>query len=208
MKLAEIKNKINTSPTLKSLLLSMICQRNGARPRLWIRIFVQPFTIKRGRGSRIRGSVRRDIFPFNRFELGRHSYVESFSVLNNGVGDVVIGDFTRVGIGNTVIGPVEIGNRVIIGQNVVFSGLNHGYEDVTMPIADQDVTVHPIRIGDETWIGAGSVVVAGVTIGRHCVVGGGSVVTRDIPDYTVVAGNPARIIKQFDANTGKWIKKV
>jgi acetyltransferase-like isoleucine patch superfamily enzyme len=61
----------------------------------------------------------------------------------------------------------------------------------------------PVRIGDRTFIGANAVVLMGVSIGSHCVVGAGSVVTRDVPDSTCVAGNPARIIGSVDPRTGK-----
>ena len=63
----------------------------------------------------------------------------------------------------------------------------------------------PIIVEDDCWIGANAVITAGVTIGRHSVVAGGSVVTRDVAPYTVVGGNPARILKQYDAEAGDWL---
>lgn len=67
--------------------------------------------------------------PFNRFSLGKYSVVEDFSCLNNAVGDLTIGDYTRIGLRNTIIGPVNIGNHVNLAQNVTVTGLNHNYQD-------------------------------------------------------------------------------
>jgi len=144
--------------------------------------------------------------PFRDFKVGNDTVIEDFTTINNGVGDVIIGDRTRIGIGSTVIGPVIVGNDVRLAQNVVLSGLNHNYEEIDKPISKQGVTTAPIHIGDESWIGANAVVVAGTRIGKHCIVAGGSVVTKDTPDYTVVAGNPARIIKQYNSKTESWEK--
>ncbi|GAB2536918.1 hypothetical protein GCM10027085_29430 [Spirosoma aerophilum] len=105
-----------------------------------------------------------------------------------------------------VIGPVTIGTQVILAQHVVLSGLNHSYEDIQLPIRDQPVTVRPITVGDACWIGANVTITAGVTIGRHSVVAGGSVVTRDVQPYTVVGGNPARMLKYYDESTKRWVK--
>jgi len=142
--------------------------------------------------------------PFRDFKVGNDTVIEDFATINNGVGDVIIGDRTRIGIGSTVIGPVIVGNDVRLAQNVVLSGLNHNYEEVDKPISKQGVTTMPIHIGDESWIGANTVIVAGTSIGKHCIVAGGSVVTKDTPPYSVVAGNPARVIKIYNDITGNW----
>lgn len=147
-----------------------------------------------------------DVLPFNKFELGERSVIESFCTVNNGVGDVFIGYNTLVGIGNVVIGPVRIGNNVIMAQNIVASGLNHIYEDIHVPIVQQNVTTAAISIGDDSWIGANVVITAGVNIGRHCVVAAGSVVTKNIPNYSIAAGNPARVIKKFDETLNAWVR--
>lgn len=77
------------------------------------------FLHKKGRGSVIYSSVRKDLPPFHLFQMGKYSVVEDFSCLNNAVGDIVIGDYCRIGLGNTVIGPIRIDNGVNISQNVV-----------------------------------------------------------------------------------------
>ena len=96
-----------------------------------------------------------------------------------------------------VFGPVLIGNHVNLAQGVVVSGLNHNFHDSTKRIDEQGVSTSQITICDDVWIGANSVITAGVTIGTHCVIAAGSVVTKDVPDNTVVAGCPARVIKQL-----------
>jgi len=147
-----------------------------------------------------------DVVPFNKFDLGRNSCIEDFSTVNNGVGNVIIGDNCLVGMSNVLIGPVTLGNNIILAQNVVMSGLNHDYRNVNIPIRYQDVSTAPITIHDDSWIGANAVITSGVTIGRHCVIAAGSVVTKDIPDYSIAAGNPAKVVKRYDEVLQDWIK--
>lgn len=195
---------IKRNPRLKKWALWLLMPRNQARPRAWVKWFVNPFVHERGKRALIRRRVRLDVMPFNRFTLGRDSTIEDFSTINNGVGDVVIGERTRIGISTILIGPIRIGNDVGLGQHVVASALNHGYQDISKSIFLQPVITAPIRIEDEAWIGANAVLVAGVRIGKHSVVAAGSVVTKDVPDYAVVAGNPARIMKQYNPQSEKW----
>ena len=147
-----------------------------------------------------------NVSPINPFTLGDGSVVEYFSVIDNGVGAVHIGSHCRVGLRNTLIGPVRIGDHTILAQNVVLSGLNHNYTDVERPVSQQGISAAPIVIGSGSWIGANSIVTAGVRIGNHCIVAGGSIVTKDVPDYSIVAGNPARVIKQYDSGKKEWIR--
>ena len=199
-----VSEKVKNSPLLKKIAHRLLIPKNEHRPRLWVKLFINPFKHKRGKGSLVRYNTRMDLLPFNNFQLGAYSTIEEFSTVNNGVGHVKIGERTIIGIGNVIIGPVEIGNNVMFAQNIVVSGLNHGYEDVTIPPSEQKVNTKQIIISDNVWIGANSVITAGVTIGKHSVVGGGSVVTKNVPDYTVVAGNPARIIKQYNFESKTW----
>jgi acetyltransferase-like isoleucine patch superfamily enzyme len=140
------------------------------------------------------------------FSLGERSIIESYSTINNGVGHVTIGNDVTIGISNVIIGPVQIGHHVILAQNIVISGLNHGYEDVDVPIHLQKCTTREIIIEDESWIGANAVIVSGVRIGKHAVVAAGSVVTKDVAPFSVVAGNPAKPIKQYNPVTKSWEK--
>lgn len=166
------------------------------RPRWYVRLLA-PLYQHRGRGSKIYSSVRMDTPPFRKFSLGKRSVVESFSCINNAVGDVTIGDNTRIGMHNTIIGPVSIGNNVIFAQNIVVSALNHNYSDPNLPICKQGINTKPIIVKDDSWIGAGAILTQGVTIGKHSIVAAGAVVTKDVPPYSIVAGVPAKIIKSI-----------
>jgi acetyltransferase-like isoleucine patch superfamily enzyme len=199
-----IIDKIKSNPKTKQLVLRLLMPKNQARPRLWVKIFINPFIHKKGKGSLIRRRVRMDVMPFNMFKIGLNSTIEDFSTINNGVGDVIIGDRTRIGMSNVLIGPVNIGNDVMFAQNIVLSGLNHGYEDITIVPHKQKVTKAPIIIEDEVWLGANVVVVAGVSIGKHSVIAAGSIVTKNIPSYSVAVGNPARVIKKFNFQSKIW----
>ncbi|WP_316810255.1 acyltransferase [Pedobacter heparinus] len=201
-----IISKIKSNPKLKKMALAFLIPSNEHRPRLWVRIFLNPFKHKRGKRSIIRRRTRLDVFPFNEFELGERSVIEDFSTINNGVGNVIIGNRTIVGISNVIIGPVLIGNNVMLAQNIVISGLNHGYEDITLSPSLQKVICKQITICDDVWIGANSVITAGVTIGKHCIVGAGSVVTKNIPEFSIAVGNPAKVIKQYNVVSKKWEK--
>ncbi len=201
-----IKETIKTNPKLKSLTHRVLIPKNEARPRWWVRNFLNPFIHKKGKSTIIRGRVRVDLVPFNEFSIGDFSIIEDFSVINNCMGALHIGKNSVIGLSNVLIGPLKIGNNVIIAQHVVLSGLNHGYENPDVPIKDQACTTAEIIVNDDCWIGANSVIVAGITIGKHAVVAGGSVVTKDVAPFTIVAGNPAKAIKFYNHETKSWEK--
>ena len=184
----------------------MMMPAGQARPRWWVRAFVNPFIHKRGKHSVIRRRTRLDVMPFRKFKIGDRSMIEDFSTINNGMGDVLIGNNAIIGIGNVIIGPVSIGNNVIFAQHVGILAMNHGYKDIHTPIRDQKCTYALITVEDDCWIGSNAIVTAGVTIGKHSIVAAGSVVTKDIPPYSIAAGNPARIIRQYNPSTGEWEK--
>jgi maltose O-acetyltransferase len=92
------------------------------------------------------------------------------------------------------VGGVTIGDNVLIGPKTVIHSANHKFSDPETPISEQGHTLKPVVIEDDVWIGASSVILAGVTIGEGAVVGAGSVVTKDVEAYTVVAGNPTQVI--------------
>lgn len=192
----EFRTQIKGSPKVKQLLDYLIMNQRDARPRWYIRLLA-PLYQHRGKGSKIYGSVRMDTPPYRRFALGQHSVVESYSCINNAVGDVVIGDHTRIGIHNTIIGPVTIGNHVNLAQGITVTALNHNFDDTKKRIDEQGIATKPVVISDDVWIGANAVILPGVTIGRHVVVAAGAVVTKDVPDNTIVGGVPATIIKKL-----------
>lgn len=202
-----LKEIILRSAGLKAFSHRLLFPKNDPRPRAWVNVLLNPFFHSRGRGVRIRRTVRMDVVPFNALRIGGGTIIEDFTVVNNGVGAVRIGDDALIGMSNVIIGPVSIGDKVILAQHVVVSGLNHGYRDPHTAIRDQPVETAPIVIGDHCWLGANVVVTAGVTVGRHCVVAAGSVVTKSLPDYAVAVGNPARVIRRYDAATGEWVRE-
>ena len=120
----KIKDWLKEHPVAKQWTLNFLMHPVKTRPQWWIRLF-QCFYLHKGKDSVIYRSVRKDLVPFNRFELGDRSVIEDFAVLNNAVGGIIIGSESRVGIGNTIIGPVHIGNKVNLAQNITISGLNH-----------------------------------------------------------------------------------
>ncbi|GAB1417555.1 acyltransferase [Bacteroidales bacterium] len=201
MSIADI---IKTNPRLKKIALWLLMPTNQARPRLWVKWFLNPIKHSKGKGSLIRRRTRIDVLPFNRFVIGDYSTIEDFSTINNGVGDVIIGQRTRIGLGCTVIGPVTIGNDIMFAQNIVVSGLNHGYQDINLPPSLQPVDTKAITIEDNVWIGANSVITAGVCVGKQAIVAAGSVVTKDVAPYSIVAGNPAKPIKYYNFESSKW----
>lgn len=205
--MSNLKEKIKSNPTIKSLVMWLMQSPNDYRPRWWIRTCVNPFVHKMSRKSIIRWTSRLDTFPYNRFELGAKSILESQSLVSNAVGDVIIGEKVLVGIGSKIIGPAILENNILIAQNVLMSALNHNYEDVNVPIVEQGFTVKTIHIEEGAWIGAAAIITSGVRIGKNSVVGAGSVVTKDVPPYTIVVGNPAKPIKEYDFTTQEWVKK-
>jgi acetyltransferase-like isoleucine patch superfamily enzyme len=203
-----LKEKIKKNSSLTAFVHWMLIPGGYARPRLWVRVIMNRFYHKRGKGAVIRRTARMDLLPFNKFEMGDKSVIEDFCTVNNGVGDVLIGNNTLIGVSNVLIGPITIGNHVIFAQNIVASALNHGYQDASIPILEQQVITKQIIVEDDCWIAANAVITAGVTIGKHSVVAGGAVVTKNVPPFSVVAGNPAKIIKQYDFAENEWVRIV
>ena len=192
----EIRGKFKESPRLKKFVDWLIMNPVQTRPRWYVRMLA-PLYQHRGKHSKIHRSVRMDTPPYRQFSLGDYSVVESYSCINNAVGDVIIGDHTRVGLHNTVIGPVTIGNHVNLAQGITVTALNHNFPDAEKRIDEQGVSTAPVTIKDDIWIGANATILPGVSIGQHSVVAAGAVVTKDVPPHSLVAGVPAKVIKQI-----------
>ena len=210
-----VRQQFKDNPKLKKFVDWLIMNQVETRPRWYIRLLA-PLYQHRGRHSVIHHSVRMDTPPYRQFRLGRYSVIESGACINNAVGDVIIGDYTRVGLHNTIIGPVNIGHHVnlaqgitvIIGpvnighhvnlaQGITVTALNHNFEDSEKRIDEQGVCTTPVVIEDDVWIGANAVILPGVRVGTHSVVAAGAVVTKDVPPHSIVAGIPAKIIKKI-----------
>ncbi len=110
-----------------------------------------------------------------------------------------IGDGTYIGHRShiMVVGEMRIGKNVLIADNVYISDNMHSFEDITQPIMPQPLKHSPVTIEDEVWLGENVCVLPGVTIGKHSVIGSNSVVTKDIPQYSIAVGSPAKVIKQL-----------
>lgn len=189
-----IRENLKGNPRLKRLIDGMIMNQIQTRPRWFVRMLA-PLYQHRGKHSVIHSSVRMDTPPYRKFSLGNYSVIESFCCINNAVGDVIIGNHTRVGIHNTIIGPVKIGNHVNLAQGITVTALNHNFSDPNKRIDEQGISTTPVTIGDDIWIGANAVILPGVTIGNHSVIAAGAVVTKDVPPHSLAAGVPAKIIK-------------
>jgi acetyltransferase-like isoleucine patch superfamily enzyme len=120
---------------------------------------------------------------------------------------VTIGDGVLIGRGSGVVGhrSVAIGDGVFTGHNVYVTDANHGYQDVHETIGRQFAAPRPVTVGAGSWLGHGTVVLPGSTVGEHVAVGAGSVVTGDLPSYSVAVGNPARVIKRYDTEREEWV---
>lgn len=198
----DIRQRLKANPRLKKWIDYLIMNQRDARPRWYIRLLA-PLYQERGRESKIYWSVRMDTPPYRFFSLGHNSVIESYSCINNAVGDVIIGNHTRIGIHNTIIGPVTIGNHVNLAQGITVTALNHNFSDTTKRIDEQSISTKHVTIEDDVWIGANAVILPGVTIGQHAVVAAGAVVTTDVPANTVVGGVPARIIKKINSESNE-----
>ena len=191
-----VRARLKNNPKFKKFIDWVIMNQVETRPRWFMRLLA-PLYQHRGKHSVIHRSARMDTPPYRLFSLGNYSVIESFACINNAVGDVIIGDHTRIGLHNTIIGPVDIGNHVNLAQGITVTALNHNFSDTNKRIDEQGVSTNPVTIEDDVWIGANAVILPGVTIGEHCVVAAGAIVTKDVPPHSLVAGVPAKVIKQI-----------
>lgn len=122
--------------------------------------------------------------------------------------EITIGDNVSVGFGCTLscVNRLDIGHDVTIGDNVYIADSHHDYSNPVFGVLDQPLLPGKISIGQGAWIGYGAFVAGDVSVGEHAVVGANSVVTRPVAAYTVVAGVPARPVKRFDHEAGRWVK--
>lgn len=123
---------------------------------------------------------------------GKHVRVKHNADVSPGIR---IGNYSELGTHCLIHANVSIGDYVIMGPNVKIYSRNHVIEDLDTPIALQGKVTRETSIGDDVWIGANVVILAGVNVGSHSVIGAGAVVTRDVPAYSVVGGNPCRVIR-------------
>ena len=111
--------------------------------------------------------------------------------------DIEIGDRSGIGIDAFIRAEVIIGNDVMMGPGVIIYGRYHNYERTDIPMNEQGMGSYcPIIIEDDVWIGARAIILKGIHVGRGVIIGAGAVVTKDVPPFSIVAGNPARVIRK------------
>jgi acetyltransferase-like isoleucine patch superfamily enzyme len=142
------------------------------------------------------------------FSLGRNSMIECTGVIRELGDELIIGDDVGIAAGAfiSVRGKVVIGSKTIFGPSVKLFAENHKFEDLEVPIYLQGATQKGIEIGEDCWIGSNVVILDGVHIGKKVVVAAGAVVNKDIPDYAIVGGTPAKVIKMRNDNLQETIK--
>lgn len=130
----------------------------------------------------------------NNFKV--HSGVDFGSGIN-----VEIGEFSSINRDAWIGNDTKIGNYVMMGPEIIILSGGHNFSDLTIPMINQGSSQRkPVKIGDDVWIGTRTIILPGIQIGSHSIVGAGSVVTKDVPDWAIVGGNPARIIRYRNDN--------
>lgn len=133
------------------------------------------------------------VFHPDSFRMGENSFIAGGAIVRNG--HIEMGSHCTINAYAVVAGRVTMGNGVRIASLASLYGFNHGYASVEQPIHRQPHTSKGIEIGDDVWIGANAVILDGVRVGSHSIIAAGAVVTKDVPDYSVVGGNPARVLR-------------
>lgn len=126
-------------------------------------------------------------------KIGTNVNIESGATFDS---DLTIGNNSGIGINAFIQGPTSIGDYVLMGPDVQIYTRNHRYDRIDIPMYEQgESEIKEVKIGNDVWIGARSIILPGVTIGDGAVIAAGSIVTKDVESYAVVGGNPAKIIK-------------
>jgi maltose O-acetyltransferase len=136
--------------------------------------------------------LRRFLLNQSLAECGRNIRVKSGADVSP---NIAIGDYSELGTRCIIQSNVVLGRNVIMGPDVKIYSKNHCYESVDVPIQEQGEIAHKTVIGNDVWIGANVIILPGKRVGNHSILAAGSVITRDVPDYAVVGGNPASVIK-------------
>lgn len=124
-------------------------------------------------------------------------------------GKIIIGNNVSIGQNFhavSVENKLKVGNNVTISGNVFISNCDHSFDDENVIVLEQPLNIKDTFIDDNCFIGYGTVILAGTHLGKHCIVGANSVVRGIFPDNTLLAGIPAKVLKQFDSKNNKWVK--
>ena len=154
-------------------------------------------------------TFHKNIFIGNNTTILNNSRINIYNYLTQNNANITIGNNCYIGTHLSILvgADITIGNEVFIASNVLITSESHGMDpESNIPYMDQPLICKPITIGDGTWIGEKVCILPGVNIGKKCVIGAASVVTKDIPDYSIAVGNPARIIKKYKFEKHSWEK--
>jgi acetyltransferase-like isoleucine patch superfamily enzyme len=141
--------------------------------------------------------------------IHEHAWISVVRAVEGVVPRLTIGDGTSLGRFAHIacVGEIEIGPEVLASERVFIGDTYHGYEDIALPVIRQPMAApDKVTIGRGSFLGIGSIVLAGVTIGEQAYVAAGAVVTQDVAPFTVVAGNPARVVRAWDAAASDWLR--
>lgn len=144
----------------------------------------------------------------NRIKIGNRTRIfPGLRIEALGKGEIVIGDNCAIEQNVHIIsmkGNLVIGNNSTISSNVFISNVDHEYKDINKSVMDQSLIYRDTSIGEGCFIGFGSAILPGSHLGDHCIVGSNSIVKGDYPDGTVIAGNPAKVLKIYDKEKKTW----
>jgi len=155
---------------------------------------ITPFCISLGKNVRIFKNCRIEgVVKYNKINFNPHIQIEN---------NVSIQQNLHLTCANSIV----IGENTAIASNVTITDIHHTYVDINIPIEKQDISVLQVDIGKNCKIYNNSVILPGSKIGNHVTIGANSVVAIEIPDYCVVVGAPAKIIKRYNTKTKSWVK--
>jgi acetyltransferase-like isoleucine patch superfamily enzyme len=150
--------------------------------------------------SRVSFGARVRIYPHLRMEVITH-YKKA---------QILIEDEVSAGQNLHLIsaGMLKIGRGTLLSSNIMITNVNHKFEDISKSVTDQSLEVKDVCIGENCFIGFGSIIMPGSQLGNHCIVGANSVVKGKFGDHCVIVGNPAKVIKKYNKITKKWERVV
>jgi acetyltransferase-like isoleucine patch superfamily enzyme len=149
------------------------------------------------------------LYGISRVELGRRVRIfPGARIETHGLGKIKIDDNVGIGQNFHIIagGDLSIGKGTVISAEVFVNDLDNAYEEIGKNVLEQDFLVSTTSIGENCFIGIGAKIMAGTTLGRQCIVGANSVVKGQYPDYCVIAGAPAKIVKRYNFESSIWQK--
>jgi acetyltransferase-like isoleucine patch superfamily enzyme len=184
---------------------------DGINLHFWIQRLIGRATCRLQQGAFLSHSarIRNALGDSNKIVIGRHSHVRGELMIFGHGGQISIGEWCYVGVGTRIwsAGSIEIGNRVLISHSVnIFDNLTHPlnaaerHEEAKQIFTtgrprNISLDEKPVKIGDDAWVGACAMILRGVTVGKGGIVAAGAIVTSDVPPYSIVAGNPAVVVR-------------